>query len=584
MGIYRKIYFILSSSQRKFLVILFFLMLIGMVFETFGIALIFPILAVITKESFIDNYPIVGTIINYFGISPNRRDIILGGGIFMSGIYTIKSAYLLFLTWRQNIFNASLTVDISKAFFAGYMHQPYAFHIQRNSAELIQNVKEEVFGFVGTIASLMLLVSELLVIFGLAVLLTMIEPYAFLLMSTTLTIFSFLYYLSTRKRLLELGDVRLKHNVKAHQQLQQGLGGVKDIKLLGRENIFIEQYEYNMKQRARAGVFLGMVQAIPRSMLELLMVVGMGIVVLVTMVTEGRDVASIIPSLGVFAMAAFRIMPSLNKIIGGFQSLRFNLPMLDKLYSEKSLFQSTASDKNHKLASFKDEIKISNLEYAYPGVKYNALFGLNLSIPVGKSVGFVGPSGAGKTTLIDLILGLLEPTRGNVFIDGKDIAFNTREWQNLIGYIPQDIYLIDDTLRNNIALGMSEDEINDNWIDDAVDESELRDFVENLPDKLNTKVGELGVKLSGGQRQRIGIARALYHKPSVLVLDEATSSLDNKTERSVMKSINALRGEKTIIIITHRLSTIRYCDYIYQLDKGKVTQQGDYESVILRDE
>ena len=317
MEIYRKIHFILSSSQRKFLVTLFFLMLIGMVFETFGIALIFPILAVITKEGVVESYPIFGTIINYFGINPTRREIVLSGVIFMISIYTLKTAYLLFLTWRQNIFNASLTVNISKSFFAGYMHQPYAFHIQRNSAELIQNVKEEVFGFVGTLASLMILVSELLVIIGLAVLLTIIEPFAFLLMSSTLTIFTLLYYLSTRKRLLEWGSVRLKHNVKAHQQLQQGLGGVKDIKLLGRENLFIEQYIYNMKQRARAGVFLGMVQAIPRSMLELLMVVGMGIVVLVTMVTEGREISSIIPSLGVFAMAAFRIIPSLNKIMAG---------------------------------------------------------------------------------------------------------------------------------------------------------------------------------------------------------------------------------------------------------------------------
>ena len=239
----------------------------------------------ITNEVFIESYPISVTIMNYFGIRPTRREIVLSGVIFMISIYTLKTAYLLFLTWRQNIFNARLTVNISKSFFAGYMHQPYAFHIQRNSAELIQNVKEEVFGFVATLASLMILVSELLVIIGLAVLLTIIEPFAFLLMSSTLTIFTLVYYLSTRKRLLEWGDVRLKHNVKAHQQLQQGFGGVKDIKLLGRENLFIEEYIYNMKQRARAGVFLGMVQAIPRSMLELLMVIGMGIVVLVTMVT-----------------------------------------------------------------------------------------------------------------------------------------------------------------------------------------------------------------------------------------------------------------------------------------------------------
>ena len=580
MEIYNKIRFILSHSQAKFFLLLFFLMLIGMVFETFGIAMIFPILIAITTEGVVDTYPIIGSIISSFGIDPSRRGIVIFGVFLMIFIYTLKTFYLLFLSYKQDKFTAGLTVSISKTFFSGYMHLPYPFHIQRNSAELIQNIKDEVFGFVATLTSVMSLMSELLVIIGLGVLLTIIEPYAFLFMALTLITFSSVYYVLTRKLLSKWGAIRMKHNVQSLKNLQQGLGGVKDIKLLGRESLFINEYEYNMSQRARVGVFYGIVQSIPRSMLELLMVVGMGLVVLVTMVSEGRAVESIIPSLGVFAMAAFRIMPSANKIIGSLQVLRFNLPMLDKLFEEKKLFDNPSKSNEKKSAIFKKSIKISNLEFTYVGAKTPSLSGLNIIIPAGKSVGFIGPSGAGKTTLIDIILGLLTPTKGKILIDEKNIQVDTREWQNLIGYIPQDIFLTDDSLRNNIALGVNEDEINDEWIESAVNKSELKDFIKELPNKLETIVGEHGVKLSGGQRQRIGIARALYHNPPVLVLDEATSSLDNKTESSVMKSINALHGQKTIIIITHRLSTISYCDYVYKLNKGKIVEHGEYEKVI----
>jgi ATP-binding cassette, subfamily B, bacterial PglK len=579
--IINKISFILTSKQRKFFYVLFILMLIGMVFETFGIALVFPILIAITQEGILDSYPLVGSIMTWFWDDPSRSDIVIFGVSLMIIVYVLKTTYLLFLTYKQDKFSASLTVHISKDFFSGYMHQPYSFHIQRNSSELIQNIKDEVFGFVATLGSIMSLISELLVILGLGILLIYLEPYAFFLMASILFSFIAIYYLFTRNLLSKWGAIRMRHNVQSLKNLQQGLGGVKDIKLLGRETLFISQYEYNMSQRAKVGVFYGIVQAIPRSMMELLMVLGMGIVVLVTMVSEGRTVESIIPSLGVFAMAAFRIMPSSNKIIGSLQVLRFNLPMLEKLYAEKKLFNHRQTSDERRSAIFKKEIKISNLDFKYSGVINNSLSGLNITIPAGQSIGFIGPSGAGKTTLIDIILGLLSPSNGKILVDGKDIQADTREWQNLIGYIPQDIFLTDDTLRNNIALGIKDSDIKDKLIDEAIDKAELRDFIETLPDNLDTIVGEHGVKLSGGQKQRIGIARALYHNPQVLVLDEATSALDNKTESSVMKSINALHGEKTIIIITHRLSTISYCDYIYKLDKGKIVTQGDYESVIL---
>jgi ABC-type bacteriocin/lantibiotic exporter with double-glycine peptidase domain len=283
-------------------------------------------------------------------------------------------------------------------------------------------------------------------------------------------------------------------------------------------------------------------------------------------------------------MAAFRIMPSINRIIGNVQNLRFSLPTIEKLYEECKLFTVDLENKNESFLDFQKEIKVDNISYSYPGVAIANLSNISFSIPVGKSIGFIGGSGAGKTTLIDIILGLLSPSQGSILVDGKDIALNMRAWQNIIGYIPQDIYLTDDTMRNNIAFGLHKDEINDLWVKDALVKAELKEFIDSLPDGLDTMVGEHGVRLSGGQRQRIGIARALYHKPNVLVMDESTSSLDNTTESKVMQSINTLHGEKTIIIIAHRLSTIKYCDYIYKLKNGKIIKEGDYKSIIQEED
>ncbi len=583
MNIYKKIAFLLNAKQRKMIFVLFMLMLVGMVFETLGIALILPILAVITQKDFIDSYPIVGEFANFFVDNPTQEQIVIGGIIVMVGVYIIKTIFMLFLTWVQDKFTAGLTVSISKLFFSGYMHQPYTFHIQRNSAELIRNIRDEVFGFIGAMSSAMILLSEILIISGIAILLFVVDPGATMTILGVFFLFVSVFYFSTRLHILNWGRIRQYHNGKTIQQLQQGLNGVKDIKLLGREATFIDEYLYHMQERARVGILFGFIQAIPRYTIELLMIIVISIVVFI-MINRGQDVELIVPLLGVFAMAAFRIMPSINRIIGNVQNLRFSLPTIEKLHEEYKLFIVDLENKNESFLDFQKEIKVDNISYSYPGVAIANLSNISFSIPVGKSIGFIGGSGAGKTTLIDIILGLLSPSQGSILVDGKDIALNMRAWQKTIGYIPQDIYLTDDTLRNNIAFGLRKDEINELWVRDALIKVELKEFIDSLPDGLDTMVGEHGVRLSGGQRQRIGIARALYHKPNVLVMDESTSSLDNTTESKVMQSINTLHGEKTIIIIAHRLSTIKYCDYIYKLENGKIIKEGDYKSIIQEED
>lgn len=327
--------------------------------------------------------------------------------------------------------------------------------------------------------------------------------------------------------------------------------------------------------------FLDILQKMPRLWLELLAVTGLAILVIV-MLAQGRAISSILPTMGLFAAATFRLMPSANRILVESQSLRYGVPAIDKLHQEfqltvpKDIEYDGNTIKNHIL---KNEIVLSNIAYSYPDTTTPALVDISITIPQGKSIAFVGPSGSGKSTLIDLVLGLLTPSSGQLMIDGKDAQQHLRLWQDQIGYVPQSIYLTDDTLRRNIAFGLAEDQIDNGQVQSAIEVAQLEDFVAELPNGIESVVGERGVRLSGGQRQRIGIARALYHNPGVLVLDEATSALDNLTEQAVMDAIHNIGHKKTIILIAHRLSTVRECDEIYVMKNGKLVVSGTYDEL-----
>ena len=399
-----------------------------------------------------------------------------------------------------------------------------------------------------------------------------IEPVGATLTITILGIAGYLFYLLTNERLLRWGDARQFYEGQRIQHLQQGLGGAKEVKLLGREENFINQYAIHNSGSARMSKHENVLQALPRLWLELLAIVGLAILV-ISMLSNGKSTETLIPIIGLFAAAAFRMMPSVNRILVSIQGLRYNLPVISSLYKEAQLVNKTSDSTSVNCLSFKHEIHLKSVGYSYEGVDYDAISNINLIIPRGKSVGIIGESGAGKSTLVDVILGLLTPTKGTVEVDGIDVQFNLRGWQNHIGYVSQTIYLTDDTLRCNIAFGLEKKDINDKAIKAAINASQLQDFVDSLPDGLDTMVGERGVRISGGQRQRIGIARALYHNPSVLVLDEATSALDTVTEAAVMKSVYELQGNKTVIIIAHRLSAISMCDLFFELNKGNLIQK-----------
>jgi ABC-type multidrug transport system fused ATPase/permease subunit len=422
--------------------------------------------------------------------------------------------------------------------------------------------------------------TEFFTFFGIFIFLVYIEPIGTMLVVFIFGLTFWLFNQLTKKSLLSWGNTYQFHEEKRILHLQQGLGGVKDIKILGREENFLNLYQYSNSKSANAGKKKETLAALPRLWLEVLMVSCMAILLMI-MVLQGRDFVMILPTLGIFTAAAFRMMPSINRMMQALQNLKFAEPAVENLKKEIDLIDTILKTKNAVIGNNNfNNIRINNVFFRYYGVETFALNCVNLTIEKGTTIGIIGTSGAGKSTLVDILLGLLSPEKGSVELDGIDVRTNIRNWQNQIGYVPQSIFLTDDTLRRNIAFGISDDQIDEMSINRAVASAQLKHFIDDLPEGLDTIVGERGVRLSGGQRQRIGIARALYHDPSVLVLDEATSSLDSNTEFGVMEAVRELHGNKTMVIVAHRLSTVEQCDYIYRLEKGYVTDEG-IASVVL---
>ncbi len=575
----RKLWQVLTPDQRRAAMVLFGLSLVGMILETLGVGLVIPAIAVMTQGDVATRYPKFAPVLLSLG-NPTSEQLVISGMLILVVIYAVKALFLAFLAWRQTRFVYRVQADLSQRLFAGYLGQPYVFHMRRNSAELIRNVLNETNIFAQTVlmAGLGFLV-ELLVLLGISLLMLAVEPLGALLVVSTLGVASWGFNRVTQHHLSHWGVKRQLHEGRRIQHLQQGLGGAKDVKLLGREDEFLSEFRRHNEGFTQVGARYATIGQLPRLWLELLAVTGLAALVLVVL-WQGHPLEALVPTLGLFAVGAFRLLPSVNRLISTMQSVRYGLPAIAVLHSELALLRDTHAPERGRLLPFRDSLKLEQVVFQYPSTEADTIRGITLQIARGTSVGFIGSTGTGKTTLVDIILGLLTPNSGRVLVDGIDIRGHERGWQDQIGYVPQSIFLTDDSLRRNIAFGLPNEQIDDDAIWRAVRAAQLETFVNESPAGIETMVGERGVRLSGGQRQRIGIARALYNDPSVLVLDEATSALDSVTEREFMETINTLRGTKTVIIIAHRLSTVEHCDRLFRLDQGRVVEEGEAAAVL----
>jgi len=566
----------LKKSERRGLGMIFVLMLIGTVLEMFSLGLVVPIVGLLVNPDYIDRVPFVHSL---FG-DLTTTQYVLGAMGLLVGVYFLKTIFLIWKTWVQRGFSNAVTMRIAQDLYENYLRQPYPFHLERNSAIMIRNSQSSASLMGGVIDPLLLIASEFLVSGGLFVLMLLLEPVGSLSAIVVFGSFSIIFRRITSRRIAKWGEAQNYYKGSIIQHLQQGFSGVKDIKILGREDYFIAGYNSDLSGNAYVQRRYAVAQTLPRFSMELLTIICLGLLVSL-MVLSNKAVGDILPVLSLFGAAAFRLLPSLSQVINSFMSININRPIVDNLYLDLALpIPTTAPDqKSRKLL---DRIDVEGLSFSYARTTRDALINVSISIRRGEAVGLIGSSGSGKSTLVDILLGLLEPTSGRVRIDGNDIHQNLRGWQDQIGYVPQSIFLTDDTLRRNVAFGLPKDKIDDDAVKSAIRSAQLEEFVASLPEGMETVVGERGVRLSGGQRQRIGIARALYNNPDVLVLDEATSSLDTETEHGVMQAVQALQGDKTVIIVAHRLSTVEYCDRLYRLENAQIVDEGTFSEVTSR--
>jgi ABC-type multidrug transport system fused ATPase/permease subunit len=566
---------VLQSSERRSLVGVFALILIGTALETFSIGMMIPVLSVIASDDQKISLP-------FLTIDPSldKSQLILLAVGLMFAVYVFKNVFLAGSTWIQRGFLTRVTSRVAARMLETYIRQPYAFHLRKNSSTLIRNTQDASILVAGGVEPMLTILTEGLIAFALFTVLVVVEPVGTLCVIGLLLFATFIFQRFFDQKLQRWGTLRQIQKGSIIQTIQQGLGAVKDVQVLGREEWFVNEHRERQTLDANLLRRINTVQAIPRLWLEVMAMAGLAGLVAIMLAT-GKDIDKIIPTVGLFAVTSFKVLPSINKMVSSKQTLKVSRSTIETIHHDLDL-PIAVNSPNHNVDFQFENVVVDHLDFKYEQSENLVLSNINVRILSGEAVGFVGQSGSGKSTLIDIVLGLLEPQNGSVLINGQTIESVKRSWQQQIGYIPQTIFLMDDSLRRNVAIGIADAEIDEVAISEALKSAQLEEFIGSLPEGLDTVVGERGVRLSGGQRQRIGIARALYHRPSVLVLDEATSSLDTETEHGVMQAVQALQGDKTVIIVAHRLSTVEYCDRLYRLDAGRIVDEGTFGEVMNR--
>ena len=576
-----KISYILDGKQKRSLLLLLLVIFVGALMEVLGVSAILPLINVAINPSRIEESWYLKMIWDVMGYTQINQ-MMLFLCILLIVVYIAKNLYITFMYNFQYKFIYTNQRLLAVKMMNSYMHQTYLFHVSRNVAILQRNVSDDVREFYNVVLAALQLLSEILVCLVLVIYLLTTDVLTTLVVALLVAVFGVLVGLVFKKILVKKGEENRQTVIKINQWILQSFNGIKEIKVMGRENFFLKHYTSTFERFTGLQRSQQMLSFLPRPVMETVCISGLLLTLVIKIVAFDTDVASFIPTLSVFAIAAFRMLPSFNRIAGFLSAIMFNRASVDALYQdlveiEELRHEEKRLETNEHALTFQDGISVNEISFRYPNTENWVLENISLKVEPNTSIALIGSSGSGKSTLADVMLGLLEPQKGTVTVDGYDIRECMGAWHKNIGYIPQTIYLTDDTIRSNIAFGVEPEDINEEMMWKSLKEAQLDEFIKSLPEGLDTMVGDRGVKLSGGQRQRIGIARALYQQPKILILDEATSALDNETEKEVMDAIDGLHGNRTMIIIAHRLSTIKNCDRIYEVGNGTITERSHEE-------
>lgn len=589
-SVFRKFWRLFSAQQKRKFVLLFFLMLFGAFLEVLGVSLIVPLVSVVMQEDIVSTNAVVGKICEVFGIN-SRKTFLISCIILLILVFIFKDVYLMFQIYVQNRLIYNNRFFTQQRLISAYMNRGYEYYLSASSGEIVRTVQEDVMHTYTLFTNLLNFIAEFVVSIALVIVVFIINPIITLLVGFVLTLTMLLIAKVAKPLLHKQGHILQDSYTQVNKWLLQMVNGIKEVLVGNKKEFFQENFSLYGKRLVRAERWNTLLQNIPRLLIEMSSIVSMLLALLVALLM-GTEVSGLIPTIAAFGMAAMKLMPSANRISTALNQVAYYEPALDKLLESLHLIEEEIKDvilkkdffaeetnkkssvpKDTKKFTLERSVELRCISYHYPDAEHPVLKEADMLIPIGKSVGIVGASGAGKTTAVDIILGLLNPQSGEVFADGVPVMEHYTDWLAHIGYIPQMIFMLDDTIKANVAFGIAQDLVEEAQVWRALEEAQLADFVRGLPEGLDTVIGERGIRLSGGQRQRIGIARALYPNPELLFFDEATSALDTETEAAIMESINRLHGKKTLVIIAHRLATIADCDMVYRVGEGKIVQE-----------
>jgi ABC-type multidrug transport system fused ATPase/permease subunit len=585
----RKVFDLLSRRDQLWFLLLLAVLIVVATLEMAGIASILPFMAIVTNPESIHTNQWLARVYDGLGFRNDEAFLTFVGAVVL-GLLIVSNMSKAFSTWLTLRYHNKLAHTFSRRLLANYMARPYTFFLGRNTSEMGSTILTEANRVVsGVISPLTDIISYSLVSAAIFVLLIIVDPWVALTIASVLGGSYFAVYLLARRKLGVISKQQAEANARKYKYADEALDGIKDLKILGRELTFLNRFAFFARRHATNNVTAGVIAQLPRYALEIIAFGGILVMVLF-LISRGQKAAEMVPLLALYAFAGYRLLPSLQALFSAITNLRFNVGALHVVHDDLAGNTGAAVEPERYLEevtkaqpmSFKRAVELKNVSFQYEGSAERALRNLNLTIEANTVVGLVGPTGCGKTTTVDLILGLLSPTEGQLLVDGVEINDQNRaSWQRILGYVPQQIYISDDSVARNIAFGVPDDQIDMDAVRKAAEIANLAEFIETrLPEGYDTRIGERGVRLSGGQRQRIGIARALYRDPAILVLDEATSALDGITEEYVMNAVHKLSKKKTIILIAHRLTTVKECDVIYQLERGSVVASGSYDDLM----